>query len=118
MPLIILSLGQLIVIIAGGIDISSGALMAASSVIGLTLMNDLGFPPWASVGVIVLFGVLVGLANAFLIQSARVDPFVVTIGMMLILEGVALIVTPKPIGPSPQIFKTLFNGDVFGIRQR
>ena len=115
MPLIILSLGQLIVIIAGGIDISSGALMAASGVIGLTLMNDLGFPPWAGVGLILLFGVVVGFANAFLIQSARVDPFVVTIGMMLVLEGVALIVTPKPIGPAPQIFKTLFNGDVFGI---
>lgn len=115
MPLIILSLGQLIVIIAGGIDISSGALMAASSVIGLSLMNELGFPPWGGVAVIILFGVLVGFINAFLIQTARVDPFVVTIGMMLILEGIALIVTPRPIGPSPEIFKALFNRDVSGI---
>jgi ABC-type sugar transport system ATPase subunit/ribose/xylose/arabinose/galactoside ABC-type transport system permease subunit len=115
MPLLILSLGQLIVIIAGGIDISSGALMAASGIIGLSLMTKAGFPPWAGVAVMIVFGILVGSANAFLIQKARVDPFVVTIGMMLVMEGVALIVSPKPFGPSPQIFKSLFNSEVVGL---
>jgi ABC-type sugar transport system ATPase subunit/ribose/xylose/arabinose/galactoside ABC-type transport system permease subunit len=115
MPLIILALGQLIVIISGGIDISSGALMAASGVIGLTLMIEYGFSPAAGVGVMIAFGALIGFLNAFLTQKARVDPFVVTIGMMLVLEGVALVVSPKPFGPSPEIFKTLFNRNIFGI---
>jgi ribose transport system permease protein len=35
--------------------------------------------------------------------------------MMLVLEGVALIVSPRPFGPSPDIFKTLFNRDIAGI---
>jgi ribose transport system ATP-binding protein len=115
MPLIILALGQLIVIISGGIDISSGALMAASGVIGLTLMIEYGFSPAAGVGVMIAFGALIGFLNAFLTQKARVDPFVVTIGMMLVLEGVALVVSPKPFGPPPEIFKTLFNRNIFGI---
>jgi ribose transport system permease protein len=115
MPLIILSLGQLIVIIAGGIDISSGALMAASGVIGLTLMAKFGLSPLVGILAMLTFGALVGLINASLIQKAKVDPFVVTIGMMLIMEGAALIVSPKPFGPAPQIFKSLFNGSIVGI---
>lgn len=115
MVLIILSLGQLLVIIAGGIDISTGALMAASSVIGLTVMIEYDQPVLMGVLVMIVFGVLVGLINPFLVLKAKVDPFVVTIGMMLILEGIALVISPKPIGPSPEIFKVLFNRDIFGI---
>lgn len=115
MILIILSLGQLIVIIAGGIDISSGALMAATSVIGLTIMTEYNQPPIIGVLVMIAFGILVGTVNPLLVLKARVDPFVVTIGMMLILEGVALVVSPKPFGPSPQIFKVLFSSDLFGF---
>jgi ribose/xylose/arabinose/galactoside ABC-type transport system permease subunit len=115
MILIILSLGQLIVIIAGGIDISSGALMAAASVIGLTLMVEYNQPPLVGVLVMIAFGLLVGIVNPLLVLKARVDPFVVTIGMMLILEGVALVVSPKPFGPSPEIFKNLFSSDFLGI---
>ena len=115
MPLIILSLGQLIVIIAGGIDISSGALMAASGVIGLTLMTKFGQTPLVGVAVMLAFGALVGLINAILIQKAKVDPFVVTIGMMLVMEGTALIVSPKPFGPAPEIFKVLFSETILGL---
>ncbi|MBA4384496.1 MAG: hypothetical protein C0410_07145 [Anaerolinea sp.] len=115
MPLIILALGQLVVIIAGGIDLSSGAVMAASSVIGLTMMVKFGQPPIIGIAVMIAFGILVGFLNALLIQKAKVDSFVVTIGMMLVMEGVALIVSPKPFGPSPEIFKTLFNGDILGL---
>jgi ABC-type sugar transport system ATPase subunit/ribose/xylose/arabinose/galactoside ABC-type transport system permease subunit len=115
MPLIILSLGQLVVIIAGGIDISSGALMAAAGVIGLSLMAKMGLSPEVGVLTMLAFGGLVGLANAVLIQKAKVDPFVVTIGMMLVMEGTALIVSPKPFGPAPEIFKTLFSGNFFGV---
>ncbi len=115
MPLLIFSLGQLIVIIAGGIDISSGALMAASGVIGLTVMTKFDQAPIVGIAVMIVFGILIGFTNALLIQKARVDPFVVTIGMMLVLEGIALIVSPKPFGPSPEIFKILFNGNILGL---
>jgi ribose transport system ATP-binding protein len=115
LPLIILSLGQLVVIIAGGIDISSGALLAASGVIGLTVMTGMNMPPLVGVLVMIVFGILIGFANGFLVQKAKVDPFVVTIGMMLVLEGIALLVSPKPIGPSPKIFRVLFDGKLLGI---
>lgn len=104
LPLVILSLGQLIVIIAGGIDISSGALMAAAAMFGQTVMLNFDQPPAVGIVAIVLFSGLVGFVNALIIQKAKVDAFIVTIGMMLIMEGVALVIYPKPLGPSPSFF--------------
>jgi len=115
LPLIILSLGQLIVIIAGGIDVSSGALMAAAGMFGQMVMLQHDQPPLIGIAAIILFSGFVGFLNALLIQKARVDAFIVTIGMMLIMEGIALVIAPKPLGPSPNIFIKVFNGKVFEL---
>ncbi len=115
LPLVILSLGQLIAIIAGGIDISSGALMAATAVFGQMWMVNYGLPPFIGIFAILTFSTLTGLMNAFIIQKAKVDAFIVTIGMMLVMEGVALAISPKPLGPSPSAFIRIFNSKIFGI---
>lgn len=115
LPLIILSLGQLIVIIAGGIDVSSGALMAAAGMFGQLLMMQLDQPPVVGVVAIILFSAFVGFMNAFLIQKAKVNSFIVTMGMLLVMEGIALVISPKPLGPSPSVFIRVFNGKVFGL---
>ncbi len=115
MPLLILSLGQLVVIVAGGIDISSGALMAAAGVLGATLMAEAGLAFPVAVLAMVALGVAVGAANALLAFRARVDPFVVTIGMFLILEGVALAISPRPVGGAPDVLRQLVRADVAGI---
>ena len=115
LPLVILSLGQLIVIIAGGIDISSGALMAAAAVFGQMWMVNYGLPPLIGIFTILTFSTLTGLTNAFIIQKAKVDAFIVTIGMMLVMEGVALAISPKPLGPSPSAFVSICNSKIFGI---
>lgn len=115
LPLVMLSLGQLIVIMAGGIDISSGALMAAAAVFGQMWMVTHGLPPVVGVFAILAFSALTGLANALIIQKAKVDAFIVTIGMMLVMEGIALAISPKPLGPSPSAFIKIFNGKLFEI---
>ena len=115
LPLIILSLGQLIVIIAGGIDISSGALMAAAAMVGQVLMVRYGLPVYAGILVTIIFSGLIGLGNAYIIQKAKVDAFIVTIGMMLVLEGIALVLSPRPLGPSPSFFIKVFNGKLFSL---
>ena len=115
LPLIILSLGQLIVIIAGGIDISTGALMAAAGMFGQMLMLNHDQPPIVGILAIIIFSGLIGLVNALIIQKAKVDAFIATIGMMLILEGIALVISPKPLGPSPSVFIKIFNGKLFNL---
>ena len=115
LPLIILSLGQLVVIIAGGIDVSTGALMAAAGMVGQMLMLEYDQPPIVGIIAIILFSGSVGFLNALLIQKAKVNSFIVTMGMFLILEGIALVISPKPLGPSPSGFIRVFNGKVFGL---
>jgi ABC-type sugar transport system ATPase subunit/ribose/xylose/arabinose/galactoside ABC-type transport system permease subunit len=115
MPLFLLTMGQFIVIIAGGLDLSSGAMLAASSVLGITIM--IHYPDNVLLGIIAMlaFGLVVGAINALLVIKAKVDSFVVTLGMSIVLTGVTLIITKKPIGPSPKILRQIVNSDIQGI---
>lgn len=115
MPFIILTLGQLVVIVAGGLDLSSGAVVAASGVLGVSFMVN--NPDNVLLGIVIMlaFGLAVGLINSALVVKAKLDSFVVTLGMSIVLTGVTLIITKSPIGPSPKILRVIANQDVLGI---
>jgi ABC-type sugar transport system ATPase subunit/ribose/xylose/arabinose/galactoside ABC-type transport system permease subunit len=115
MPFLILTLGQLVIIVAGGLDLSSGALVAATGVLGVSFMVN--NPDKVLLGVVIMlaFGLIVGLMNSVLVVKAKLDSFVVTLGMSIVLTGVTLIITKNPIGPSPKILRVIANKDVLGI---
>jgi ABC-type sugar transport system ATPase subunit/ribose/xylose/arabinose/galactoside ABC-type transport system permease subunit len=115
MPYLILTIGQLVVIVSGGLDLSSGAMLAASSVLGVRIM--LLDPPGVLLGiaVMILFGLAVGAINAILVVKAKIDSFVTTLGMSIILTGVTLVITKNPIGPAPRVIRTVVNGSVGGV---
>jgi ribose transport system ATP-binding protein len=115
MPFFLLTLGQLVVIIAGGLDLSVGALVASTSVLGMTIM--LQNPGNVLLGVAAMVGLalLVGSINGLLVVKANIDSFVATLGMSIVLEGLALVITPKPLAPSPKILRTIAHTDVLGI---
>ena len=68
-------------------------------------------------GVVIMFvfGLIVGLLNSVLVVKAKLDLFVVTLGMSIVLTGVTLVITKAPIGPSPKILRVLANQDIYGI---
>ena len=115
MPFLILTLGQLAIIVAGGLDLSSGALVAASGVLGVSFMVN--NPDSVLLGIVIMlaFGLIVGLINSVLVVKAKLDSFVVTLGMSIVVTGVSLIITKNPIGPSPKILRDIANKDVLGI---
>ena len=115
MPFLILTLGQLIIIVAGGLDLSSGTVVAASGVLGVSFMVK--HPDSVLLGIVIMlaFGLIVGLINSVLVVKTKLDSFVVTLGMSIILTGVTLIITKNPIGPSPKILRNIANKDVLGI---
>jgi ribose transport system permease protein len=115
MPFLILTLGQLVIIVAGGLDLSSGAVVAASGVLGVSFMVN--NPDSVLLGIVIMlaFGLIVGLINSVLVVKAKLDSFVVTLGMSIVLTGVTLIITKTPIGPSPKILRVIANKDVIGI---
>ena len=88
----VVACGQTFVIITGGIDLSSGSVVALSGVItGLVL--HLGVPIWASIGVGILVGLACGLFNGLSITYLNMNPFIVTLAMTSMARGLAFIVT-------------------------
>src|SRR5215831_9639743 len=84
------SLGQTLVVLAGGIDLSIGALVSALSV----MIGAAGeaYPDWMALIILgaVAAGAVVGTVNAATVILLRVHPLVVTIGMATILNGLTL----------------------------
>lgn len=91
-PRAIMAIGQVCVIIAAGIDLSVGSIMALSGVItGLMLVANVNIY-YASIAGIFL-GAGCGMVNGFLIAYGKLPPFIATLGMMGIARGIALIIT-------------------------
>lgn len=82
------ALGMTLVIVAGGIDLSAGSLVALTSVVGATLLNR-GMDTATVVMLTVLAGGGIGLVNGSLIGVLRLMPFIVTLGMMGVARGTA-----------------------------
>ena len=82
------ALGMTLVIIAGGIDLSVGSIIALTTVtIAASLQADLSPLVAALIGI--LTGALCGLVNGLIITRFRVVPFIVTLGTLLLVRGIA-----------------------------
>jgi ribose transport system permease protein/inositol transport system permease protein len=89
----ILAIGATFVISASGIDLSLGSVLGLASVTGAALVVYLGLPwPFAILGCLGA-GAAAGLVNGLTVAIARVPAFIVTLGMMGIARGLALIVS-------------------------
>ena len=92
----IIAIGMTMVIVTAGIDLSVGSLVALAAVTSALLIRDVGNGDQANVGMVAL-GLLVGigvcgLAGAFngvMITAFRIPPFIVTLGMMMMANGLA-----------------------------
>ncbi len=97
----ILAIGMTYVILIGGIDLSVGSVVALAGVVAGVLQVNLGLAQWTGAGVMggaalsvlaaTLVGLLCGVFNGFMITRFRIAPFIITLGMMVIARGLALI---------------------------
>lgn len=110
----ILALGTTFVIITGGIDLSIGTGMTLSAVMTGIFLTNLQLP--LIVGVIggIATGALMGLVNGMNIAILRLPPFIATLAMMLIAQGLALVISGvKPIYFSSVVgFKSISLGSL------
>lgn len=111
----ILSIGQTFVILTGrgGLDLSVASVMATAAVIvakNTGGQNELLLPVAL---MCLLFGVLVGLANGLLITKRKVPPFMATLGMMIIIQGLRFMYTKgAPKGDFPPFLRFLGRGSL------
>lgn len=114
-PLALVSLGQTLVIITGGIDLSVGSMVSLASVLlsGITAGDPMMM--YVALVAILAAGVLVGFINAGASIYLGVHPLIVTLGTGAILQGVTLLYTQTPIGKMPKGFDELAYGRIFGL---
>src|SRR5260370_31580758 len=110
------SLGQTLVVLVGGIDLSIGALVSALSVLlaGLADGQD-GAVVVGIVGLTLAAGAFVGFVNGLVVVGLRVHPLIVTIGMGAILNGITLIYARHPGGSAPDWLQEFAYGRILGL---
>jgi ribose transport system permease protein len=113
--LLLLALPMTFVILTEGVDVSAGAVAAASSV-ALGCVMQAGGHTWLGIVTAIGVGALFGLLNGGLIAWLRLPPFVVTLGTMGMAQGLALIFSGgQSITEVGQIIPALYNGSVLGV---
>jgi ribose transport system permease protein len=88
----ILAVGETLVLVAGGIDLSIGSIASMAGVVAAWLLGR-GFNPWIAILCGILSGTIAGLANGVVVTKIKINSFIATLGMLSIVQGVALLIT-------------------------
>lgn len=111
----IMALGMTIIIISNGIDLSVGSILAMGGLLG-TMAMERGAPVSAGIAVGIATGLVCGLLNGVLIARLRIAPFIVTLGTLGIIRGLALIISNGlPVHKIPPKFSFLGEGTLMGV---
>jgi len=88
-----LACGMTVVIITAGIDLSVSSLLALAAVSFAWLMMPLGWPAVFAIPVVLVFGAALGSASGALVARMRIQPFIVTLAMMVFARGLAKVIS-------------------------
>jgi ribose transport system permease protein len=88
----ILAVGEALIIITAGIDLSVGSVLGFIGVL-TAIFAQSGIPAIAILFLSILCGCIVGAVNGLLVTKIRINPFIVTLGMMSIARGTSLLIT-------------------------
>ena len=79
-------------IIAGGLDLSVAAIAGLTGVV-ISMLHGMGFPIWIGVLLAIVVAAAIGVVNGLFTTRLRLNPLIVTLGMMSIISGIALVLT-------------------------
>jgi len=110
LPIILMAMGQAIVILGGGIDISVGGIVSIVNTVLATRVGLAGSPEemWKYIFVSLLIGLLAGAINGFFIAYLRLQPIITTYATSFLYTGLALFILPNPGGGIPASIAALY----------
>lgn len=110
----ILATGMMFVIISGGIDLSVGSIVALTGVVAATFAHPGEFPLIVPIILSAIIGSLVGMLNGVSVAYGNIPPFIVTLGTMTIVRGIALIAANgQPVFDVTKQFEAIAGGFIF-----
>ncbi len=111
---IVLAAGMTFVILTGGIDLSVGALLAVAAVVAVAM--SLSGLAWLAIPMALIAGLALGAVNGSLIAFLRLPPFIVTLGAMTAVRGLARLIGNDTTVFNPQLpFAWIGNARLFGV---
>ncbi len=122
MTISVVALFVTLVLVTGGIDIQSGAIVGLTSITIGVLWNDVGMNLYLALVIGLLVGTACGALSGFFVAYTEVQPMVVTLGGSFLYSGIALLITNfsateayKGISGFPEEFSQFVRGRIFGI---
>lgn len=117
LPLMVLAAGQALVIIAGGIDLSVGAMVSLVNVVLVTVVTRDSGAPEVLLGIVIALavGAVAGAVNGFSVAFLRLQPIVTTYATSFLFSGVALVILPRPGGALPRALTSFYRSAPWGI---
>ena len=112
-----IAVGMVVLLISGGLDLSVGSTLAFTGVVtGLALTSlKLSVPISILLGLVAALGV--GLANGLLVAKLKINPFIVTLGMMMTVRGLLLVFAQgRAVLNLPDSFTIIGQGRLFGVQ--
>ena len=111
---LILAAGVTLVIITAGCDLSIGGMLGLSGIVTVMLMDYMPIVP--AILCALALGAFVGFINGFFVVHQKTEPFIITLGMGMVLKGISQEITDAhPISPSNSVFMKIGNGRFFGV---
>jgi ribose/xylose/arabinose/galactoside ABC-type transport system permease subunit len=110
----LISLGMLVVILTGGIDLSVGAVVAFSAIVVSGMIQEQGLPIPLAILVALCVGGLAGAVNGFVISRFKLQPFIVTLATLGAIRGLVYVYSETPITPQDPSFRTIFGTPFLG----
>lgn len=110
MPLIIISIGQMLVVLLGGMDLSVGSVVSLT-----TAILSLDAPAYIVIPGVFVAAALIGFINGVAITRLNVNPIIATLSMMMIVLGITRLIRPVSGGTVPQSVVQLVNGEFLGV---
>jgi ribose/xylose/arabinose/galactoside ABC-type transport system permease subunit len=112
----ILAVGATYVLLTGGVDLSLGSLVALTGVVAACLAHPDQFPVVVPIVAGIAAGAFCGAINGLVVTKGRVAPFIVTLGMMSVARGLALVISAgRPVSNLSPQFNHLGSGDLAGV---
>ncbi len=108
-----LSLGMLIVILTGGIDLSVGPIVALTGIMVAGFSNQ-GWPLWLAILACLGVGILVGSVNGIFIARFKLQPFIVTLATLGAIRGLVYVYSDIPITPIDPSFRAVLGSGMIG----
>ena len=99
-PLLVISAGLALVVMAGKLDISVGSMAFVAASTGTLLMTQGGWSPVPALLAALLIGAGLGALNGFIVVVLRVNPLITTLGTMIAFRGVGLQLTNAEVAPT------------------